>query len=85
VGFVEAALGRILDGAVHPLDPTARPGMLGLGQPMIDIVEGAGIFESVRGRAAAGRSSPLISAGKQVSLAKVGELSPLSERTVWTR
>src|SRR5580692_9089625 len=34
---------RILDGAVHPLDLTVRPGMLGLGQPMIDIVEGAGI------------------------------------------
>jgi hypothetical protein len=50
--------GRILDGAVHPLGLTVRPGMLGLGQPMIDIVEGAGIFEGVRGRAAAGRSSP---------------------------
>jgi hypothetical protein len=41
VSFVEAAFGRILDGAVHPLGLTVRPGMLGLGQPMIDIVEGA--------------------------------------------
>ena len=40
----EAAFGRILDGAVHPLDLTVRPGMLGLGQPMIDIVEG-GTFD----------------------------------------
>jgi hypothetical protein len=58
VSFVEAAFGRTLDGAVHPLGLTVRPGMLGLGQPMIDIVEGAGIFEGVPGRAAAGRSSP---------------------------
>ena len=58
VGFVQVVFGRILDGAVHPLDLTVRPGMLGLGHPMIDIVEGAGLFEDVRGRAAAGQSSP---------------------------
>jgi hypothetical protein len=39
VGLVEVAFdGRILDGAVHPLDPAVRPGMLGLCQPMIDMV-----------------------------------------------
>ena len=39
VGFVEVAFdGRILDGAVHPFDLTVRPGMLGLCQPMIDVV-----------------------------------------------
>jgi hypothetical protein len=49
VGFVEVAFdGRVLDGAVHPLDLTVGPGMLGLGQPMIDVVEGAGIFEGMR-------------------------------------
>jgi hypothetical protein len=40
--------GRILDGAVHSLDLAVRPGMLGLGQPMIDIIEGAGVFEGMR-------------------------------------
>jgi hypothetical protein len=25
-----------------------RPGMLGVGQPMIDIIEGAGVFEGMR-------------------------------------
>ena len=49
VGLVEVAFdGRILDGAVHPFDLTVRPGMLGLCQPMIDIVKGAGVFEGVR-------------------------------------
>jgi len=49
VGFVEVAFdGRILDGAVHPLDLTIGPRMLGLGQAMIDIVEGAGMFEGMR-------------------------------------
>jgi hypothetical protein len=49
VGFVEVAFdGRILDGAVHSFDLPVGPGMLGLCQPMIDIVEGAGVFEGVR-------------------------------------
>ena len=49
VGFVEVTFdGRILDGAVHPLDLTVGPRMLGLGQAMIDIVEGASKFEGMR-------------------------------------
>jgi hypothetical protein len=49
VGFIEVAFdGCVLDGAVHPFDLTVRPRMLGLGQPMIDIVEGAGVFEGMR-------------------------------------
>ena len=48
VGLIEVAFdGRILDGAVHSLDLPIRPGMLGLGQPMIDIIEGAGVFEGM--------------------------------------
>ena len=39
MGFVVEALdGRILDGAVHPLDLTIGPGMFGLGKTMIDVV-----------------------------------------------
>jgi len=49
VGFVEVAFdGRILDGAVHPLDLAVCPGMLRLCQAMIDLVEGAGVFEGMR-------------------------------------
>jgi hypothetical protein len=33
---------------VHPLDLTVRPGMSWLGQPVIVIVQGAGIIEGVR-------------------------------------
>jgi hypothetical protein len=48
VGLVEVVFdGRILDGAVHSLDLAIRPGILGLGQPMIDIIEGAGVFEGM--------------------------------------
>src|ERR1700723_3696542 len=50
VGLVEVAFdGGVLDGAVHPLDLTVGPGMLGLCQAVIEIVEGAGIFEGMRG------------------------------------
>jgi len=35
---VEALDGRILDGAVHPFDLAIGPGVLGLGQTMIDVV-----------------------------------------------
>ena len=46
--FVEVSFdGCILDGAVHALDLAVGPGMLGLGRPVIDIVDGAGIFERV--------------------------------------
>ena len=49
VGFVEVAFdGGVLEGAVHPFNLAVRPGMLGLCQPVIDIVEGAGIFEGMR-------------------------------------
>ena len=49
VGFIEVTFdGRVLDGSVHPFDLAVGPGVLGLGQPMIDIVEGAGVFEGMR-------------------------------------
>jgi hypothetical protein len=49
VGFIEVAFdGRVLDGSVHPFDLAVGPGVLGLGEPMIDIVEGAGVFEGMR-------------------------------------
>ena len=49
VGFVEVAFDSgVLDGAVHPLDLTVGPRMFRLGQPMIDVVLGAGVFEGVR-------------------------------------
>jgi hypothetical protein len=49
VGFVEAAFdGGVVDGSVHAFDLPTGPWMLGLCQPMIDVVLGAGLFEGVR-------------------------------------
>jgi len=46
MGFVVEALdGRILDGAVHPLDLTIGARVLGLGQAVIAVVAGARYFE----------------------------------------
>src|SRR6202453_4586966 len=49
VSFVEVAIdGRVLDGAVHSFDLPIGPWVLGLGQPVVDGVLGAGVFEGVR-------------------------------------
>ena len=49
MGLVEVAFdGCILDGAVHAFDLPVGPWMLGLCQPMVDVVLGAGVFEGVR-------------------------------------
>ncbi len=45
--IVEALDGGVLDGAVHPLDLPVGPGMLGLGETVVDIIPGAGDFEGV--------------------------------------
>ena len=48
VGFVEVAFdGGVLNRPVHSLNLTIRPWMLRLRQPVVDIVEGAGIFEGM--------------------------------------
>jgi len=39
--------GRALDGAVHPLDLTVGPPMLGFGQAMLDAELRAGVLESM--------------------------------------
>jgi hypothetical protein len=39
--------GRVLEGAVHPLDLTVRPRVVGLGQPVLDAVLRAGVLEGV--------------------------------------
>ena len=44
---VEALDGGFLDRPVHAFDLTVGPGMARLGQPVIDVVLGAGIFECV--------------------------------------
>jgi hypothetical protein len=49
VGFVEVAFeGGVFDGAVHSLDLAVRPRMFRFGQPMIDVVLGARVFEGMR-------------------------------------
>ena len=44
---VEPPHGGVLDGTVHALDLAIGPRMLWLGQPVVDIGEGAGAFERV--------------------------------------
>ena len=49
MGVVEVAFDSgVLDGAVHSFDLPIGPGMVGLCQPVIDVVLGAGVFEGVR-------------------------------------
>ena len=49
MGLVEVAFdGRVLDGAVHSFDLPIGPWMLGLCQPMIDVILSTGVFEGVR-------------------------------------
>src|SRR5579862_2412301 len=43
---VEPPDGSVLDGAVHAFDLAMGPRMLWLGQPVIDVGEGTGVFES---------------------------------------
>ena len=45
--IVEAPDGGVLDGAVHSLDLTVGPRMLGPGGAVLDVVLGAGVFESM--------------------------------------
>ncbi len=45
---VEAPDGCVLDGAVHSLDLAVGPGMPWLGQSVINVGEGAGVFKRVR-------------------------------------
>ena len=44
--IVEALDGRFLDGAVHPLDLSVSPGMVGFGKPVLDIVRFADHVEA---------------------------------------
>ena len=44
---IEALDRRLLDGPVRPLDFAVGPGMLGLGETMIDVGLGAGEFEGM--------------------------------------
>ncbi len=49
MGLVEVAFdGRVLDGAVHSFNLPIGPWMLGLCQPMIDVILSTGVFEGVR-------------------------------------
>jgi hypothetical protein len=46
-GVVIALEGRLLQRAVHPLNLTVRPGVIGLGQAMLDAVLGDSQLEGV--------------------------------------
>ena len=60
VGFVEVAFdGCVLDRAVHSLDLPIGPRVLGLCQPMVDVVLGTGVFEGVRPNGFSGVKSRL--------------------------
>jgi hypothetical protein len=44
---VETLDGDAFDGVVHPLDPTAGPGGLGLGRALLGVVPGSGELEGM--------------------------------------
>ena len=72
VGVVVVSLdGRVFDRAVHPFDLTVGPGVVHLGEPVLDVVLVADAIEDVL-------------AVPDVLLAG-GELDTLFVRTVWTR
>src|SRR5215216_4678928 len=39
--------GRVFEGPVHPLDLTIGPGVIGLGEPVLDVVLRAGVLEGM--------------------------------------
>ena len=58
--------------------------MLGLGQAMIDIILGAGVFEGVRPDRLPGVEGGLNVGAAELVLPGVVKWVPLSVRTVWT-
>ncbi len=85
VGFVEVAFdSRVLDSAVHSFDLPVDPGMLGLCQPMIDVVLGAGVFEGMRPDGLPGVEGGLDVRAAELVLPGVVKWVPLSVRTVRT-
>ena len=85
VGLVEVAFnGCVLDRAVHSFDLPIGPWMLGLCQPVIDVVLGAGVFEGVRPNGLSSLQGGLDVRRRRARIAWVVKWVPLSVRTVWT-
>jgi hypothetical protein len=85
VGVIEVAFdGRVLDRAVHSFDLPIGPWMLGLCQPVIDVVVGAGVFEDVRPNELSSLQGGLDVRRRRVRVAWRGEVGSLSVRIVWT-
>src|SRR3954465_11748602 len=83
---VIASDGCVLDGPVHPLDLTIGPRVPGLGQAMVHIVLGAGVFEGMRAQTVSPRAiASLMSGGAEAVLPGVVKWVPLSVSTVCTR
>ena len=78
VGFVEVAFdSRVLEGAVHSFDLPIGPWMLGLCQPVIDGVLGAGVFEGVRPNALSSLQGGLDVRRGRTRIAWRGEVGPV--------
>ncbi len=76
VGFVIETLdGGLFESSVHALDLPVGPGMLGLGQAMIDVGFGAGEIE--------GMGAEEFSATAEQRLPGVVKCTPLSVSTMW--
>ena len=58
--------------------------MLGLCQPVVDVVLRAGVFEGVRPNGLCGVQAALMSGAAELVLPGVVKWVPLSVRTVWT-
>ena len=84
VRFIKiAADGRFLDRSVHAFDLTIGPWMARFRQPMIDIEDGADIFERV-GTEAFAPTHEFLDFRRGPGLAAwIGEMRSLSVKTVW--
>jgi hypothetical protein len=80
---VEALDGGVLDGAVHPLDLTVGPGVLGLGGAVLDVVPGAGELESVGPEEFTVGDGLFDQWDGRSAIAGVVNWMPLSVSTVW--
>jgi hypothetical protein len=77
VFVVEFLDGGVLDRAVHSLDLTVGPRMPGLGQSMIDVIAGAGVFEGMSLEGLAARPLVLQFHWRPRAAGRIGEVDPV--------
>ena len=78
-----SANGGFLDGAVHPLDLSVGPRMIGFGQSVVDVVAGTGVFKGMSPKDLASGYGLLDVRRCRTAVAWEVKWVPLSVRIVW--